>query len=156
MIKQIFISLLLVASSVIFAKEIKTQFSFPEVEYNEFLKSIVEVDIDGVWDAKKVNQKFVIESVQTFLKQKSGDKSENEWTRKSIKSILKNFTRYNIQCVGVVVDKEQKIWLNFLDKETGVESNMIVIMCDGGFWFWRIVVDPKTGKCTGLSINGEA
>jgi len=156
MIKQLIITILVIASSIIYAEDVKTKFKFPEVGYGKEIKAIVEIDIDGVWDVKKIDQKSIITSIHSFLSNVSNDKLKNGWTRKSTKNILKNFTKYHVQCVGVIIDNKKKIWMNFLPNDCPVESNMIICMDDGGFWYWQVIIDPETGKCTNLSINGEA
>jgi hypothetical protein len=99
-------------------------------------------------------------AIQAFLEKPT---FEDEYTKGEIKEILKHAKQYRVQFVGIERDGKKYIWCNFFPAPRKGEEDYHpdwkrreVQVLDGGFDYWRIKYDPKTGKCHDFYSNGYA
>ncbi len=114
--------------------------------------------IDGRWMPTKGDTDEAIESVYTYLKEQVHSK---DYYAGEIARIIKNFRNYNVQFFGIERNHQQIIGCNFLSSAAiptigSRWKDDIVIVHDGGYWFWRIEFNVDLKKCQYLSINGYA
>ena len=81
----------------------------------------------------------------------------NDWQKKEIAKIKKNLSLYRVQFVGIEIEGEKRIWCNFFSNDRiDYWKEGVVIVLDGGFWYWEIQYDVKTGECVNFISNGYA
>lgn len=111
----------------------------------------------GTWRPSKVEAQKALAAIQKFLE---NPESTNESTLGEIKNIAAHTKAYRVQFKGVTRNGVHLIWCNFFPAEDDSFGDRWrseeVGVSDGGYWFWHIEYDPKTGKCSGFSSNGYA
>ena len=92
--------------------------------------------------------------IYEFIDNPSG---ANDLENKEIIKIKNKFSSYKVQFVGVEINGEKRIWCNFFCSDSfDYWKKNVVIVDDGGFCFWQIEYDYKTGKCINFISNGYA
>jgi hypothetical protein len=114
----------------------------------------------GRWTPSADETQKALVATQAYLEKPD---SFYEYQKLEIKKILKHTKEYRVQFVGVERDGKKYIWCNFFPvPRKGQEDTFKdwkrqeVMMEDGGFRYWQIEYDPKTGKCHKFSSNGYA
>ncbi|HRV81217.1 MAG TPA: hypothetical protein P5218_07275 [Planctomycetota bacterium] len=93
-----------------------------------------------------------------------GGASRPDWLRSEIPQILAHLPEYRRQYVGLVDAQGQRTILVRAFAGPGVDGSFpnedwlqnLVIVDDGGFWYWQIEFDPKTGRFARFDSNGYA
>jgi hypothetical protein len=81
----------------------------------------------------------------------------SDWQKKEIAEIKKNLSTYKVQFVGIEIEGEKRIWCNFFGGDSfDYWKENVVMVFDGGFWFWQIQYVEKTGECIKFISNGYA
>jgi hypothetical protein len=81
----------------------------------------------------------------------------SDWQKREIEGIKKNLSSYKVQFIGIEIEGEKRIWCNFFtgDSFDYWEDNVVMVH-DGGFWFWQIQYVLETGECINFISNGYA
>ena len=113
--------------------------------------------VGGNWKPSEEDTQKALTAIQAYLEKPT---ATNAWTLGEIKKILAHTKHYRVQFKGVVVDGRKLIYCNFFPADSGQEfkswKELVVLVCDGGFDFWQIYYDPKTGECLEFMSNGDA
>lgn len=81
----------------------------------------------------------------------------NDWQKEEIKKIKKNISEYKVQFIGIGTGKKKRIWCNFFrGKHFKYWKQRVVVVKDGGFWFWQIEYNLNNDKCINFRSNGYA
>ena len=114
----------------------------------------------GRWKPSFEETQKALAAIQEFLDRPS---STNEWTKSEIKRIQEHAKEYRVQFLGVVRGGRKVIWCNFFPASRKDEKDYFqdwkqreISVDDGGFWFWQIEYDPRTGKSSRFTSNGYA
>ncbi len=108
----------------------------------------------STWTPTEEQVQKALIKVYEFIDNPSG---VSDWQKKEIVEIKKNLLSYKVQCVGIAIEGERRIWCNFFSgKGFDYWKEKVVIVKDGGFWFWQIEYVEKTGKCINFISNGYA
>lgn len=120
-----------------------------------------------LWIPTEKDTEKALDVIVNFLKKPENynwseivdDHRDKNYIRESINRIYNNLSKYRVQFLGVIVDDKKIIYCNFFPNREGDftywKEDLVVVM-DGGFWFWQVEYDVKTEKCVNLQINGEA
>ena len=95
----------------------------------------------------------------------AGDRpGTSEWIRSEVPSILERLPDFRRQYVGVIDSTGAKHVLvrcfpgprfpDSLDFDRWKEE--LVVVSDGGFWYWTILYDPESGRFSDFRSNGYA
>jgi hypothetical protein len=110
----------------------------------------------STWIPTKDQVQNALAKVYEFLDNPSG---VSNWQKKEIAEIKKNLSSYKVQFVGIEIEGEKRIWCNFFSgKGFSFDDwkDNVVIVKDGGFWFWQIEYVEKIGECINFISNGYA
>ncbi|MEI8064505.1 MAG: hypothetical protein WCH84_10640 [Verrucomicrobiota bacterium] len=111
----------------------------------------------GDWKPSEEDTQRALNAIQTFLDKPT---STNAWELGEIKKILAHTKDYRVQFKGVLFDGRKLVFCNFFPVDRGEGFNYWkeheVAVDDGGFAFWQIYFDPKTGECLKFMSNGDA
>ena len=130
------------------------------------IQNIIGVKSDEFWTPTTND----IANVEAMLKQalqyglsnpSSLDKYASEWRNRYVvdhlERIIANYTLFDRQYIGLIIKGERYIYLNsFPNSDDSSYADSFVSVCDGGFWYWRIIYNVKKKKFQQLSINGSA
>ena len=64
-----------------------------------------------------------------------------------------NISAYKRQYVGVVHEKSQLLWVNFLGPASEEWKTKAIVACGGGSSFFNLLYDPAKGQCYNFSVN---
>ena len=116
--------------------------------------------LPGAWTPTAEETGKALRAAQAFLENPG---EQPAWTQRQIADILAHAPGYRVQFTGVEEEGRRLIRCNFFPAGRAGESErfpgwkeQVVVVLDGGFWFWQIDYDVETGACRGLSINGDA
>ncbi len=113
----------------------------------------------GDWTPSKSDSKRALIAVEQYLKKPDLNKtlySDDDELLENIGKIKKNITKYYVQIIGIRKNGKKIIHCNFFFSVFPEWKYDEVVIKDGGFGVWRIYYDPKTNKCSDMSVNGEA
>jgi len=106
------------------------------------------------WTPTEEQVEVALMKIYEFIDNPSG---VSDWQKKEIAEIKKNLLSYKVQFVGIEIEGERRIWCNFFSgKGFDYWKEKIVVVHDGGFWFWQIEYVEKTKKCINFISNGYA
>ena len=81
----------------------------------------------------------------------------NERQMRELAKIKKNLSLYKVQFVGFEINGKKRIWCNFFGgRDFDGWEKKIVLVKDGGFWFWQIEYDLINDICVNFRSNGYA
>jgi len=114
-----------------------------------------QVILNGSWNPTVDEISKALKAAGKFLE---NPKNESEWQKKEIEKILTNSSKYCVQFSCEIVDDKKIIRCNFLpvEKDSTPWKKGWIEVFDGGFWYWRIDYDVKSGQCMNFSSNGYA
>ncbi len=117
-----------------------------------------QVVLKGDWTPTPEQTTKALTAIQTFLENSKG---LSVWQQAEIKKILANSSRYCVQFKGVLEKNRKIIRCNFFRASGNKDDfpywkKQVVIVDDGGFWFWQIDYDVQQGECLSFSSNGYA
>lgn len=78
--------------------------------------------------------------------------------RRQLAEIDKQYSRYGIQFIGVLVHGKKEIFCNYFCRDATKQldpAHDFIFLYDGGSCFWRVEYIPETKSCAGLQINSE-
>jgi hypothetical protein len=119
-------------------------------------QTIIQTDYPtkSTWLPTKEQTSRSLNAIFKFL-----EKPENvsAWQKIEIEKIKQNLSEYSVQFTGIELNGKKRIWCNFF--HTGASRNWkeeVVLIKDGGFWYWTIEYDLETGNCINFRSNGYA
>lgn len=81
----------------------------------------------------------------------------NQFFKRQLIEIGKNFKQYKRQFVGLIVDNKKMIWCNYLlEDNQSFKTDFDKIVQDGGSAYWRIFFNVENKSCLNLQVNGES
>lgn len=138
-------------NQVILENNVKVPFDFDEK--NEIRR----------WKPKSPELKAVNYAILKFLNNAHSNENLTAFQKEEIKKILKQINHYRVQYLGVYIDGKKRIWCNFFPvPEDNSEDYLkfwkseVVLVFDGGYYFWQIEYDVETQKCLNFISNGYA
>ena len=79
------------------------------------------------------------------------------WQKSEIAKIKENLSSYNVQFVGIELNGKKRIWCNFFPAKSFKKwKKQVVMVLDGGFWYWQIQYDLESNSCVNFRSNGYA
>lgn len=120
--------------------------------------NMVILDVDypykSTWMPTDDEVQKALSKIYEFIEHPSG---LSDFQKREIVKIKKNISSYRVQFVGSEINGEKVIWCNFFPDESFDDWKEDVVMVDdGGFWFWEIQYVEKTGECIHFISNGYA
>jgi len=117
-----------------------------------------QVILKGDWTPTPEQTAKALTAIQTFLENPKSSSAEQQ---AEIKKILVNSSKYRVQFKGILEKNKKVIRCNFFPASGSKDDfpywkKQVVMVCDGGFWFWRIDYDVQQGECLSFSSNGYA
>jgi hypothetical protein len=94
-----------------------------------------------------------------------GENTDQVYLINSAKKILAEINQYCVQFTGINKDGKKIIHCNFFHIEDHWKhgspghpnwKESLVMVLDGGYWYWQIEYDIETKKCFNFRVNGEA
>ncbi len=111
------------------------------------------------WTPSAKQTKEALRQVQSFLEKPDG---QGERNKAEIRKILENKSGYRVQFMGVEREGKRVVVCNFFpapdpkfQDQFKTWRDSLVVVDDGGFYFWQIEYDPVTGKCLKFQSNGS-
>lgn len=117
-----------------------------------------QIILKGDWTPTPEQTAKALTAIQTFLEHPKGLSAGQQ---AEIKKILVNSSRYRVQFKGVLEKNRKIIRCNFFPASGGKDDflywkKQVVMVFDGGFWFWQVDYDVRQGECLSFSSNGYA
>ena len=114
-----------------------------------------------IWKPTEDDTKKALSAIIKFLKNPKKESirgpQNHAFQQRESKNIHNNFSNFNVQFVGIISNGKRRIYCNFFpSREEDNWKKHLVIMLDGGFWYWQIEYDIETGKCLNFVSNGYA
>lgn len=97
--------------------------------------------------------------LRRFLERTAADPSTNAWSAGEIRKILPNLGLYRRQYAGVIVEGRRRVLVNAFRKDpedTSYWLESLLVICDGGFWYWQVQYDPASKRYAEFCSNGYA
>jgi hypothetical protein len=116
---------------------------------------------DDYWTPSELEIASAELSLRHWLEAASGG-SSGEAHHPEIDRIRANLARYRRQYVGILIDGQREVFINFFpEAENGTDNHAywldeFVVVFDGGFWFWRIQCGIESSSCHDFLVNGDA
>jgi hypothetical protein len=123
------------------------------LKHDEYIESQYEIWVPT--DEQTLN---TLEDIFTFLQDAESNNEFDAYFKSEIKKIIKNRNQYRVQFIGILEDNKKYIHCNFIPKNEGFSNwkDKLIIVKDGGFWFWQIFYDVDLRKVKKIYINGYA
>lgn len=96
---------------------------------------------------------------------RKAEKVVKEYIANENRKIYARWEQYYRQYVGIIDNSgKHLIWINyFTESDVNCEDNFlcywqetVITVCDGGHYFFNVVVDLHAEKCIEYHVNGEA
>ena len=112
------------------------------------------------WTPTEEQTAKALTAIEKLLNDPEALKKFDERKIREADKVRGHFAEYHVQFCGVIEDDREYILCNFFKPYRPSEfqnwRNQLVFVLDGGFWYWSILYDPKTGELIKLDINGYA
>jgi len=94
----------------------------------------------------------------TFLQNAELNNSLDEYFKSEIEKIIDNCDKYRVQFVGIIENEKKYIHCNFIPNNNDFSNwkEQLIMVDDGGFWFWQVYYDVQLKKVIKIYINGYA
>ena len=115
-----------------------------------------EVKIDGFWELSEEEINGLPPLLLSALKDELSSSTPNNWSKSETNKIIKHFSEYHIQYVGIIVNGSHMIYCNAIPENKYFDTTSPIIVMDGGFWYWEAIIDPASGKFLDFGSNGYA
>lgn len=122
-----------------------------------------EADIDAL----ESRLRKALEAARTNPEQldpdSAADPARRAYVSGEIGKILDHLPEYRRQYLGIRLAESKRVWVYFFPGEPKDRSDpydywldRLVMVLDGGFWYWSIQFDPSTGNFVEFYSNGYA
>jgi hypothetical protein len=112
-----------------------------------------------LWVPDKEQTDEALAVISTFLKEAKSNSSLDEYFKSEIEKIIDNYDKYRVQFVGIIEDEKKYIHCNFIPIKYNYPINwkkQLIVVEDGGFWYWHVFYDLEFKKVRKIYINGYA
>jgi len=134
------------------------------------IERIIGIPAEGYWTPTPRDIERAEACIIRFLKDSQVVQSANEGAVEAgvrpsvpanpeIPKIAAHLHAYGRQYVGLIQSGDRRVLCNLFPKPLAEDKSWrshIVVVDDGGFWYWRIVYDPRDDTCNQFSSNGYA
>ncbi|MBN1798593.1 MAG: hypothetical protein JW822_08440 [Spirochaetales bacterium] len=100
-----------------------------------------------------------LNAISAFLMAAESNNSLDEYFKSEIEKIIDNYDKYRVQFVGIMENEKKYIHCNFILINYNFPINwkeQLIVVEDGGFWYWYVFYDIEFKKVRKIYINGYA
>ena len=100
-----------------------------------------------------------LNSISAFLLAAEYNNSLDEYFKSEIEKIINNYEKYRVQFVGITDNEKKYIHCNFIPIHYNFPidwKDTLIVVEDGGFWYWHVFYDVESKKVRKIYINGYA
>jgi hypothetical protein len=128
---------------------------FTEKNTSEY-RPVFPSDITGFWEPSTDEVSRAEACTRDLLA--SVQQDPDDYRKEHAAFILENLENYRRQYLGIVVDGEKRIWTNafFYEGNYPDWTSDLVIVLDGGNYYWDIEYVPSKDECARFHVHGEA